>query len=47
MEATNIILIGLWNLLTVSRPINSFDEIEFVELGYWKQSGKFNMHLLN
>ena len=34
-----------WPLEFVERyleSINSFQEIEFVELGYWKQSGKFN-----
>ena len=34
-----------WPLEFVKRyleSVNSFDEIEFVELGYWKQSGKFD-----
>ena len=34
-----------WPLRFVERylgSINSFEEIEFVELGYWKQSGKFD-----
>ena len=34
-----------WPLEFVKRyldSINSFGEIEFVELGYWKQSGKFD-----
>ena len=34
-----------WPLEFVERylvSINSFQEIEFVELGYWKQSGKFD-----
>ena len=34
-----------WPLEFVGRyleSINSFDEIEFVELGYWKQSGKLD-----
>ena len=34
-----------WPLGFVERyleSINSFKEIEFIELGYWKQSGKFN-----
>ena len=34
-----------WPLEFVERylvSINSFKEIEFVELGYWKQSGKFD-----
>ena len=34
-----------WPLDFVKRyleSLNSFDEIEFVELGYWKQSGKFD-----
>ena len=34
-----------WPLEFVERymkSINSFQEVEFVELGYWKQSGKFD-----
>ena len=34
-----------WPLEFVKRyleSVNSFGEIEFVELGYWKQSGKFD-----
>ena len=35
-----------WPLEFVERywSLNSFGEIEFVELGYWKQSGKFDGH---
>ena len=34
-----------WPLEFVKRyleSINSFQEVEFIELGYWKQSGKFD-----